>query len=172
MSTPISTTAHATVLTTGVERWHYPIFLEQLPYFMCNAEDRDNSKYCNKGAKDNVSIWTKGGEQMHEWLRKEEVSARGRTGSEDLQMVGRKRIMVWQSGKYNPLQKALTEQHPIMKRFHCPPVPWVLTQVRWSWWGSDWAGTQQAVFSSAAKRANQRGEHTCNETPAICTHPN
>lgn len=171
MSIPINITARAAVLTTGVERWHYPIFLDQLPDFMCNAEDRDNSKYCNKDAKYKVSIWTKGREQMHEWLSKEEVSARGRTASEDLQMVGRKRIMVWQSGKYNPLQKALTEQ-PTMKRFHCPSVPWALTQPRWSRWGSHWARTQQALFSSAAERANQRGEHMCNETLAICNHPN
>lgn len=61
---------------------------------MCNAEDRDHSKYCNKDAKYKVSIWTKGREQTLEGLRKEEVSARGRTASEDLQMVGRKRIMV------------------------------------------------------------------------------
>lgn len=171
VSIPVNITAHATVLTTEGKRACLT-FLDQLPYFTCNAEDEDNSKYCNKGAKYKVSIWTKGREQMHEWLRKEEVSARGRTASGDLQMVGRKRIRVWQSGKYNPLQKALRKQHPTMKRFHCPSVPWALTQPRWGRWGSDWARTQQAVFSSAAERANQRGEHMCNETLAISNHSN
>jgi len=107
------------------------------------------------------------------WVResKEEVSARGITASEDVQMVGRKRIMVWESGENNTLQKALTEQKPTLERFHCPSVPPVLTQPRWSRWGSHWAMTLQAVFSSAAERANQRGENAWNETPAISDNP-
>lgn len=64
VSMPVSITARATVLTTGGER-HFLMFLDQLPYFTCNEEDEDNSKYCNKGAKYKVSIWTKGREQMH-----------------------------------------------------------------------------------------------------------
>lgn len=168
MSIPINTTAYAAVLTTGVERWHYPIFLDQLHYFIHNVEDRDNSKYCNNDAKDKAPTWTKRRGQMSEWLRKEEVSARGRTASEDVQMVGRKRIIVWESGENNTLQKALTEQKPTLKRFHCPSVPPVLTQPRRSRWGSKWTMTLQAFFSNAAERADQRCEHAWNETPAIC----
>lgn len=96
MSTPISITAHAAVLTTGVERC-YPIFPDQLHYFIYNVQDRDNSKYCNDDAKDKAPIWTKERVRMTEWLRKKEVGARGRIASEGTQMVGRKIIMVWES---------------------------------------------------------------------------
>lgn len=53
---PINITAYAAVLTTGVERWCYPIFLDQLHYFIYNVEDRNNSKYCNDDAKDKAPI--------------------------------------------------------------------------------------------------------------------
>lgn len=56
MSIPINITAYAAVLTTGVERWRYPIFLDQLHYFIYNVEDRNNSKYCNDDAKDKAPI--------------------------------------------------------------------------------------------------------------------
>lgn len=73
MSIPINITAYAAILTTRVERWCYPIFPDELHYFIYNVEDRDNSKYCNNDAKDKAPIWTKGRGQMSEWLRKEEI---------------------------------------------------------------------------------------------------
>lgn len=56
MSIAMNVMADAAVLTTGVERRGYPIFLNQLHYFIYNVEDRDNSKYCNNDAKDEVPI--------------------------------------------------------------------------------------------------------------------
>lgn len=74
MSITVSITAYAAILTTGVERRSYPIFLNQLHCFIYNVEDTDNYNYRHNDAKNKVPIWTKGRGQMSEWLRKEQVS--------------------------------------------------------------------------------------------------
>lgn len=94
MSIAMNVMADAAVLTTGVERRGYPIFLNQLHHFIYNVEDSDNSKYCNNDAKDEVPIWTKRRGQMSESPRKEELNIGERIVSEHMQMPMRKIIMI------------------------------------------------------------------------------
>lgn len=107
MSTTINITADAAVLTTGVERRGYPIFLNQLHYFIYNVEDRDNSKYCNNDAKDKAPIWTKRRGQMNERPRKEELNTGERIVSEHMQMPMRKRITIWKRRESNGLTEGV-----------------------------------------------------------------
>lgn len=114
--------ADAAVLTTGVERRGYPIFLNQLHHFIYNVEDSDNSKYCNNDAKDKVPIWTKRRGQMSERPRKEELNIGERIVSEHMQMPMRKIIMIWKGRESNGLTgvnrtKAHTGKIPLSPSF-------------------------------------------------------